>query len=119
MLYSGVSKFMNLLDFAFGMTNSNLFDGNTVFFLSYFIPLFEIILGVVLLFKKMRIGALYALISLMILYSIYLAVFKYYAVSGWCSCGSVIDLSLTKHLIFNAIITIPLVITVFLMGKEK
>lgn len=108
MLYSGVSKYMDLLSFAFGMTNFSLFNDDFIFFLTFLIPAFEILLALTLIINKTRRYALYMLIGLFLFYSIYLTMFKYFATSSWCSCGSIIDLNLSNHLVFNFIITLPL-----------
>lgn len=112
MLYAGVSKFMDLLSFAFGMTNFSLFNDDLVFFLTFLIPSLEILLAFSLIINKTRKYGLYMLISLFLLYSVYLTLFKYFATSSWCSCGSVIDLGLSNHLVFNFFITLPLLFMV-------
>jgi hypothetical protein len=117
MLYSGISKYLNLLNFAFGMTNFSLFSGDLVFYLAYLIPAFEIILAILLLMNRTRKVAILGLSGLLITYSVYLTLFKYYATNGWCSCGSVIDLSLRQHLLFNIILILPLLVVLINSGK--
>jgi len=117
LFYSGVSKYLSLLDFAFGMTNFNLFSEEAVFFFTYLIPLFEIILGILILFKKTMFYSLVLVIGLFTLYTLYLVLFKFNATSGWCSCGSIIDLNLPNHILFNLVITLPLLLIV--LNYEK
>ncbi|MFT7055334.1 MAG: hypothetical protein ACJAR3_000961 [Roseivirga sp.] len=99
------------------MTNFSLFSGDLVFYLAYLIPAFEIILAILLLMNRTRKIAILGLSGLLITYSVYLTLFKYYATNGWCSCGSVIDLSLRQHLLFNIILILPLLVVLINSGK--
>jgi len=117
LFYSGIAKYLNLMDFAFGMTNFSLFSAELIFYIAYIIPAIEIILGIMLLINKTRKISTYGTTALLIAYSAYLTLFKHYAYSGWCSCGSVIKLELEQHLLFNMAITIPLLMVI--IRKEK
>ena len=71
-------------------------------FLSWFIPLIEIVTGIFLFSSKTRLMGLYLSFGLMILFSVYIFVITHYSSNVPCSCGGILEkMSWNQHLLFN------------------
>jgi len=100
-LYTGLSKLFEHDKFVFNLTKSPLlspFAG----FISIALPIGEIVLAGLLLFKRTQSKGLWLSLGLMSLFTVYLT----YMVSFYdklpCSCGGVISkMSWTQHIFFN------------------
>jgi len=71
-------------------------------FLSWMLPISELIIAILLLAQKLRLGALYASLLLLIMFTLYLIVMLVTHADLPCSCGGVIEyLSWRAHVVFN------------------
>lgn len=118
-LHTAISKFLDFKGFVYDLNNQP-FPNNFTPFLSWFIPLAELLIVVGLLFGKSRIVALYASLFLMIAFTIYtclvlLKVFEYVP----CSCGGVVSyLNWTQHFFFNLFFVV-LIASSILLSTNK
>ena len=90
-IYAGFYKLTDVKTFSSQLQESPLIPNNVTFFLSYAIPLFHIIIGVLLLFLKSSFTILWTSLSLLMLYTIYLlALYNLYSPPP-CSCGGILN----------------------------
>jgi hypothetical protein len=86
----------------------------------WLLPSTEIALSLLLFFTRTRKIGLYASVTLMILFTIYIAYMMMYYPTLPCSCGGFLNaLSWTGHLIFNTVYIALGVIALFLLRKER
>lgn len=71
-------------------------------FISWFAPLAELAIALLLLFPSTRLYGLYGSLLLLVLFTVYLAMMVSMKVNLPCSCGGVISqLSWRQHIFFN------------------
>ncbi len=106
---AAVYKFLDLMSFAFGLINSNIFPEFIAVYLTYLVPIFEMSLGLLLLFFRSSKFLSDATISTLIIYSIFILIHQFTVLNRGCSCISFIGLELIPNLLFNFALTILLV----------
>lgn len=90
-IYAGFYKLSDVDTFNSQLQESPLIPNNITFLLTYAIPLFHILVGVLLLFLKPYFITLWISLSLLVLYTIYLlALFNLYSPPP-CSCGGILN----------------------------
>lgn len=104
LIYTGIIKFNNLEAFYSTLWKSNLFHSDfLISVIAFGLPVLELILGVLLLFKKLqRVLSIvvYGLFSLFLGYSILLYSFNINS----CGCGGFFSfLDMREHLVVNTI----------------
>lgn len=86
----------------------------------WLLPSTEIALALLLFFTKTRKIGLYASVTLMILFTLYIAYMMIYYPTLPCSCGGFLNaLSWTGHLIFNSVYIVLGVAALLLLKKDR
>ena len=118
-LYASLSKWLDFKLFIGEMNNQPLPNWMTPY-LVWSIPSIEVLIALLLIFEKTRLPALYASLTLMLVFTIYTIVillhaFKYIP----CSCGGVIrKLTWPQHLVFNLFFVVISLAAILLKRKE-
>lgn len=105
-IYAAISKLLDYQKFQVQLSQSPML---TAFagWVSWIIPFLEIIISIMLAFRKFRLFGLYASFSLMVMFTAYIiAITKF---SGYlpCSCGGVLEnMSWDQHLVFNIVFVV-------------
>lgn len=105
-IYTGLNKIMDLNKFKSTIDRSP-FIQNYSSFLTYFIPIGEIFISVLLIIPRSRLLGLYLSFALMAFFTGYVWLMLNYAYDLPCSCGGIIsELTWEDHLVFNSIYTL-------------
>lgn len=100
-LYTGLSKLFEHDLFVYNLTKSPLLSPFTGF-ISIALPIAEIVLAGLLLFKRTQLKGLWLSFGLMSLFTVYLTYMVSFHDKLPCSCGGVISkMSWTQHIFFN------------------
>lgn len=100
-LYAGLSKLFQQSIFHQQLMKSP-YTNSMAGFLSWLMPLAEILIAGLLLFFKTRLIGLYLSLSIMIMFSLYIYFILNFSYYIPCSCGGVLqNMSWSQHLVFN------------------
>ena len=102
-IYAASSKLLDFETFRMQLAQSPLLSAyaGTI---AWIVPGLEIAIAILLSIPKYRILALYAALTLMVMFTAYIYLILNYSDFIPCSCGGVLeDLSWTQHLIFNVV----------------
>ncbi len=117
-IYAAVSKFLDFENFQVQIGQSPLLSVYASW-LSWMVPVMELITASALLVPKFRFVALYASLSLMVMFSAYIFIMLNYSDFVPCSCGGILEkMSWNVHLIFN-VIFVFLAILAILLSENK
>ena len=117
-VYAGLSKLLNHPLFVTQLEASPILKRSAIF-LAWLVPLSELIIAVLLLFRRSVSIARFAFTFLMALFTIYISILLSSGLTLPCSCGGVIAaFSWQKHLLFN-IVFVLLGIASILVNKEN
>lgn len=107
-IYAGTYKISDVSLFASQMYQSPLLPSSLVFYFSFGIPLFEIILGLLLLlYSRFDYALLWTSFSLMLFFSIYLIMLFTLYSKPPCACGGILSgMDYPMHIAFNILFTI-------------
>ncbi|SFW76175.1 Methylamine utilisation protein MauE [Sinomicrobium oceani] len=101
--YAAVSKLLEFEKFRAQLGQSPLL---TAFadMVVWTIPAVELAISLLLFVPRFRLGALYASLSLMTLFTAYIVAVLYFSPYVPCSCGGILEnLGWTEHLVFNLV----------------
>lgn len=100
-LYTAMSKILDYNEFRIQLGQSPLltsFSG----YAAWLVPTTELVVVVMLIFKRSRLAGLYASFALMTMFSAYIVSITRFSGFIPCSCGGVLkDMSWNAHLVFN------------------
>jgi uncharacterized membrane protein YphA (DoxX/SURF4 family) len=100
-VYASMQKFADLPEFRNQMAKSPMLTG-IAHILAYAIPITEIILAYLLIYKRTRLFALYASLFLMVQFITYLFLILNYSFYVPCACGGIISgMDWNMHILFN------------------
>ena len=100
-VYAAVSKLLDFENFQIQLGQSPLLSAFAGW-VSWLVPMIELIIVLFLLFPKWRAIALFAAFSLMIMFTTYIFIILNYSSFVPCSCGGILEkMGWTEHLIFN------------------
>jgi uncharacterized membrane protein YphA (DoxX/SURF4 family) len=100
-VYAAVSKLLDYDNFQLQLGQSPLLS-SFAGWLSWFVPLLELVLSVMLLLDRARSIALFGSYALMLMFSTYIFIMLNYSSYTPCSCGGVLEkMGWTAHLYFN------------------
>lgn len=117
--YTACSKLMDHAAFLTSILQSPIIR-NYAKLISWLIPALELLIVVLLLTNKYRIMGLWASLFLMSVFTIYIAYMILYIPHLPCSCGGVLkELSWQKHLLFNGIFIILIIISLLINYRHK
>ena len=117
-LYTGINKLMEYLVFKEQIAESPILRQMAPI-ISIALPIFEIVISILLLFPQLRVVGLYAALSMMVLFSLYIIGILIFNDKLPCSCGGVLSqLSWPQHLVFNGSFMMLGIIGIFLQRKD-
>lgn len=119
--YAGLTKLLEGHLFYDSIRNSPILGGKAMASLaSWALPLSELAVALLLIWKKTRLIGLYGAAVLMLLFTGYTLAIVFFAPYRPCSCGGVISLlSWEQHLVLNAILLLLALMAIFLSPKHK
>ncbi|WP_207515009.1 MauE/DoxX family redox-associated membrane protein [Longitalea luteola] len=101
-LYTGISKLMEYSVFKEQIADSPILKPMAPF-IAWALPLTEFLVSLLLIIPRWRLKGLYASLSLMIAFTIYIIAIMTFNKELPCSCGGIISLlSWEGHLVFNS-----------------
>ncbi len=116
-MYTAASKLFTISSFASTLAKSPLI-GNMNYIVAWGIPILEMAISIVLIFPSFRRVGLYAALTLMVAFTIYLAYMILSDSKLPCHCGGVIStMSWQQHVWFNMAF-IALAITGLVINKK-
>lgn len=116
-LYAAANKLLDFQKFKVQLGQSPLLTDYAVV-IAWFTPAIEILISIMLVFKRTLLAGLYASFGLMILFTTYIIVILNFAERVPCSCGGILDqLGWTEHLIFNIFFVLAGLIAIVLQSK--
>ena len=119
--YAGLTKLLEGHLFYDNIRNSPILGGKAMASLaSWTIPLSELTVALLLIWKKTRLIGLYLAAVMMLLFTGYTLAIVFFAPYRPCSCGGVISLlSWEQHLVFNLVLFLLAMMAIFLSPKHK
>ncbi|AYN03594.1 MauE/DoxX family redox-associated membrane protein [Flavobacterium sp. 140616W15] len=100
-VYAAVSKLLDFENFQVQLGQSPLLSSYAVW-VSYLVPVIELLIVILLIIPKFRITGLYASLSLMTMFSVYIIIILNFSSFVPCSCGGILEKMTWKiHLVFN------------------
>lgn len=116
-VYAGVSKLIAQQTFL-QQLKMDPYIGGYANWLSWTIPLRELMIATLLLFKKTRMAGCYAFTFLMVLFTIFITAILVGGKQLPCSCGGIIQqLNWQQHLIFNSCFIVLGIVSIILHRK--
>jgi hypothetical protein len=118
-VYAALSKLIDYDTFKFQLGRSPyIMDFAGV--ITWLIPLVEIVISALLLFKSTRLLGLYSSLALMILFTGYIIAMMNFSSFVPCSCGGVLSMmTWNQHLIFNIAYTILALLGLLLYFQQN
>jgi hypothetical protein len=105
-VYTAISKYADLENFQSSLEESPLI-GSYSTFISYTLPLLELIIALLLMVPQTRLAGFYASFLLMFIFTLYICYMLLFTPDLPCSCGGVIsEMTWTQHMIFNICFTV-------------
>ncbi|WP_284653484.1 MauE/DoxX family redox-associated membrane protein [Flavobacterium terrisoli] len=99
--YAAFSKLSDYETFTIQLGQSPLLSAFAGW-VSWFIPLLEILLAILLMFNRTRFFALVSSFGLMMMFSAYIYIILHYSEFVPCSCGGILEkMTWNEHLVFN------------------
>ena len=119
--YAGLTKLLEGHLFYDNIRNSPVLGGKAMAALaSLAIPLLELTVALLLIWKKTRLMGLYGAMGLMLLFTGYTLAIVFFSPYRPCSCGGVISLlSWEQHLVLNAILLLLALLAIWSSRKHK
>jgi len=117
-IYTGMNKLIDNNSFAFQLGRSPYMQ-HLVKFIAIPLPLGELLIAALLIFKRSRLIGLYASLFLMALFTGYVWLMLHKSPYLPCSCGGILQaMSWNAHLLFNAVFTGLSLAGVLLQGNK-
>ena len=118
-VYTGYSKLSEHHKFIVVLSRSPLLAPFS-FFLSWLIPITELIIAALLFFRRTRKSGFLLSLFLMTIFTFYIGYMLLFAANLPCSCGGVLkNMSWTQHLIFNIFFTALAAFNLLLLKQTK
>ncbi len=119
--YAGLTKLMEGHLFYDNIRNSPILGGETMASLaSWMVPLAELAVAMLLIWKKTRLMGLYGAMGLILLFTGYTIAIVFFAPYRPCSCGGVISLlTWDQHLVLNMGLLLLALLAILLSPKHK
>jgi hypothetical protein len=116
-IYTGFNKLIHYDKFSFEAGRSPFLQ-HMAPLAAAVIPVGELVIAALLIFKRTRLIGLYASLFLMTLFTGYVYIMLQYAYDLPCSCGGIIELlSWEQHLVVNFMLTLITVIAILLKSR--
>lgn len=118
-IYTGLTKLIHYDKFSFEAGRSPFLQ-HIAPVVAITVPITELIIAALLIFKRTRVTGLYASLFLMTLFTGYVYIMLHYAYDLPCSCGGIIELlTWEQHLLVNAMVTILTAIAILLQNRQS
>jgi uncharacterized membrane protein YphA (DoxX/SURF4 family) len=118
-LYTGISKLMEYDVFKENIAASPIL-APVASLIAWNIPFFEFAITAILIIPKWRLKGLYAALTLMILFTVYIIAILLFDKNLPCSCGGIIQqLSWWQHLVFNSVFILLAIWGTVLQKRER
>ena len=118
-LYTGVAKLMEVHLFKEQLVSSPLL-GSMAGFLSWALPIAEIILSIALFIPAFRLKALYTTLAVMSLFTIYVVIIYFMDNHISCSCGGIIEeLTPQQHILFNSACVLLSILGILIVHRQQ
>jgi hypothetical protein len=118
-VYTGLNKLMDHDTFLSQLRQSPFVNWGA-YFISYALPIGELILALGLIIKRSRLISLFLSFFLMALFTGYIWIMLTYANDLPCSCGGILAaMSWGTHLVFNAVFTVLTAIAIIIEVQNK
>lgn len=116
-IYTGLNKLIHYDKFSFEAGRSPFLQ-HIAPFIAVVVPAGELVIAVLLIFKRTRVAGLYASLFLMTLFTGYVYVMLHYAYDLPCSCGGIIELlTWEQHLVVNLMLTLLTAAAIMLQSR--
>lgn len=100
-VYAGLTKLLDFEKFVIQIGQSPMLTAYSKW-VAWIIPILEIAIALLLVFKRARLIALYASFALMVVFTAYIIVIMNFSPYVPCSCGGVLqNMGWKEHLVFN------------------
>ena len=117
-IYAAVSKIIDFENFQIQLGQSPLLSAFAGI-ISWLIPVLEIIISLTLFIPRLRTVGLYAALSLMVMFTVYIFIILNFSSFVPCSCGGVLEkMGWTEHLIFNICFIILALVALTIEKKQ-
>jgi len=117
-VYAAVSKLLDFENFQLQIEQSPLLSAFAIW-ISWIVPLLEMIIAVLLMIRKSRRFGLYLSMCLMTMFSAYIFIMLHFSSFVPCSCGGILEkMSWDVHLVFN-LIFVGMAITALLFYPDS
>lgn len=118
-VYAAISKLLDFENFQVQLGQSPLLSA-FAFWISWIVPVIELVTAVLLLVPKYKNIGLSAAFSLMIMFTVYIYLMLHYSSFVPCSCGGILEkMSWNIHLVFNIIFAILAFIGLWLQSSFR
>ena len=118
-LYTALEKLKDQYGFFKALERSELI-GPIAGFLSWAVPLSELVIVVLLIFPRTRISGLVAATLLIISFTVYIGVMIATASELPCTCGGIIqDLTWREHFVVNSSFMLLGIFSIWMVRKQK
>lgn len=88
--------------------------------LAWAVPLSEIVIVVLLTFRKTMLYGLYASLGIMVMFTLYIIAILNFSASIPCSCGGILEnMKWHEHLIFNIVFVLIALAAIILHGDKR
>lgn len=102
-VYAAVSKLLDFEDFRVQLGQSPLLSAFAGL-ISWIVPVLELFIALLIVFKRWRLIGLFAAFSLMVMFTAYIYIILNYSSSVPCSCGGILEkMGWKEHFFFNAV----------------
>lgn len=118
-VYAAVSKLLDYQKFTIQIGQSPVLSGVATVVAPLVIAI-ELMVAIGIMTSGLRLLALYAAFSLMVMFTVYIIIIIHYSPYVPCSCGGVLeDLGWNDHLVFNVAFTLLCIVAIILQFKER
>ncbi len=119
-VYTAYHKLIDLNEFEVTLYKSELIMDSLRPFLKYFVPLFELLVALLMLFNKTFLKGLYLSLITLVIFTIYFVALNNFSFNKGCSCGGIFNkLEYSDHLIINFIFIALNSIAIVITKKSK
>lgn len=113
-IYAAASKLLDFENFRVQLGQSPLLSAFASW-MSWIVPLTEVLISALLIFRSTRLWGLVMAFGLMIMFTVYIFVILHYSSYVPCSCGGILEkLSWNAHLLFNLLFVLLAFIAVII-----
>ena len=118
-VYAALMKLLDVQKFVVQLNQSPLL---MVFgaWAAWGVPILELLIAISLIIGRLRLMALYASFTLMLIFTLYIIFILTFAPQVPCSCGGILEtMGWGEHLMFNAAFVALAVVGIFLLTHER